>query len=60
MPYFTDTTDKKITEIEMCDTLPDLPGIDETEFGIQLCDTLKYYFSQYQTAQGETFLHISA
>ena len=28
------------TKIEMCDTLPDLPDVDKTEFGIKLCDTL--------------------
>ena len=37
---FTESTDKMTTEIEMCDTLPDLPDIDETELDIEMCDTL--------------------
>ena len=28
------------TEIEMCETLPDLPDISETELDAELCDTL--------------------
>ena len=39
-PCFTESTDKMTTEIEMCDTLPDLPDVDETELDIELCDTL--------------------
>ena len=39
-PCFTESTDKMTTEIEMCDTLQDLPDVDETELDIEMCDTL--------------------
>ena len=37
---FTESIDKTTTEIEMCDTLPDIPDINETELDVELCDTV--------------------
>ena len=39
-PPFTESTVKTTTETEMCDTLPDLPNVNETELDVELCDTL--------------------
>ena len=39
-PSFTESIDKTTTEIEMCDTLPDIPDVNETELDVELCDTV--------------------
>ena len=39
-PPFTESIDKRTTEIEMCDTLPDIPDVNETELDVELCDTV--------------------
>ena len=39
-PPFTESIDKTTTEIEMCDTLPDIPDVNETELDVELCDTV--------------------